>query len=228
MSEIVKGFGGVSAWTPDWFVICWSVMVPDYRSKHFDDTRGMVGVDPQQSELFLRCLENDKVVILGILGYFLSALRNRPMLEQDVGAVELDLRQFLVLDGLAVIGKRARDVRASHFEQKLALFHFIAKPRVDFHDSPRGERRHRHLPRDVGIHDSGYVQLRRGNVLTRRRQGKLLRVIHLEVVGIQVGLHGCGDRTSARGLRVVLGRDLPVASGDEKAQAHTHSCFENK
>ena len=113
-----------------------------------------------------------------------------PCSNRSVGAVELDLRQFLVLDGLAVIGKRARDVGAAHFEQKLALLHFIAQPRVDFHDSPGGERRHRHLPRHIRIDHAGHIQLRRGNVLARRRQRKLLRMVHLEIVGVQVRLHG--------------------------------------
>jgi hypothetical protein len=44
----------------------------------------MVGVDPQQSELFLGRLENHEVVVLGVLGDFLSALGNRPMLEQEL------------------------------------------------------------------------------------------------------------------------------------------------
>ncbi len=201
-------------------MISWSVIVPDTGAKTCDDARGMVGVGPQQPELFLRCLENDNVVVLGVLRDFLSALRNRSVLEQGVGAVELNLGQFFVLDGLAVIGKRARDVRASHFEQKLAFFHFVAQPRVDFDDSPRGERRHRHLPRDVGIHHAGDVQLGRGNVLARRRQRKPLRVIHLEIVGVQVGFHR-GRRRTGAGLHLVLSAHFPFAPGDEKAQTRT-------
>ena len=82
-SEIVNGFGAVYACTADWSVISWSVMVPDTGAKTCDDARGMVGVGPQQPELFLGCLENDKVVVLGVLGDFLSALRNRSVLEQE-------------------------------------------------------------------------------------------------------------------------------------------------
>ena len=58
----------------------------------------MVGVGTQQVELFLGGLENDQVVVFGVLGDFQSALRNGPVVEQSVGAIQLDLGQFLVLD----------------------------------------------------------------------------------------------------------------------------------
>ena len=115
------------------------------RRVHLDDARGMIGIDPQQPELLLRRLEDDHIVVLGGLGDFLRTLGNRPVIEQEIGASELDLRQLLVLDGLAEIRKRARDVRASHLEQQLSLGDLIAKARVDFHDASRRQRRHGHL-----------------------------------------------------------------------------------
>ena len=164
-------------------------------------------------------LEIDQSVVFGILRNFEGALGNGSVFEQKLGAVELDLRQLFVLDGLAVVGISAGDVRAPHFEQKLALLHFVAQPRVDFHDPARGERRHRHLPRDIRTDDAGYVQFRRGNVLARGGQRKLLRVIHLEIVGVQVRHHGRSNRADA-GQRASLRRDFPLAAGGEKAQAH--------
>ena len=65
-------------------MICWSVIVPGNRSKDLDDARGMVGIDAQQPEMFLGCLENDNVVVFGVLRDFLSALRNRSVLEQSL------------------------------------------------------------------------------------------------------------------------------------------------
>ncbi len=111
----------------------------------------------------------------------------------------------------------------SHLEQKLAFLHFIAQPRVDFDDSSRGERGHRHLSRHIGIHHAGHVELGRGNVFARRCQRKPLGVIHLEIVRVQVGLHRDGQRTRA-GLHLVLGVHLSLASGEEKAGTRAQSC----
>ena len=149
---------------------------------------GWSGSDAQQLEMLVRGFEIDLGVVLGVLRDFQSALGDRSVLEQQLGAIQLDLRQLLVLDGLAIVGKRAGDVGASHLEQELALLHFVAQPRVDFDHPPGGQRRHRHLPRNVGTHHAGDVQLRRGDVLAGRRQRKLLRMVHLEVVGVHVGL----------------------------------------
>jgi hypothetical protein len=110
----------------------------------------------------------------------------------------------------------ARDVAALHLEQKLTLLNRITEPGINFHDSTRSERRDWHLPRHVGANHAGYIQLRRGNVLTRRDYRKLLGVLHLEIVGIHVRLHSRRELTSAR-HSVFLGRDLPLATGDEKA-----------
>ena len=139
-----------------------NLLVRDYpgnRSVHFDDSGGMVRIRSEKVEMLLRRIENDLGVILGILRDFLSALGNRPMLEQDVGAVELDLRQLLVLDGLAVIRKRAGDVRASHFEQKLPFLDGVAEPRVDLHHPPRSQRGYRHLTRNIRTNYAGHIQL---------------------------------------------------------------------
>ena len=113
MSEMVKGLGAVRACTPDWFG---DLLVGDdagNRSVDLDDARGMVGIGPQQTELLGGGFQIDLGVVFGVLRDFLSALGNGPVVEQELGAVELDLRQLLVLDGLAIIGERARDVRAS-------------------------------------------------------------------------------------------------------------------
>ncbi len=102
------------------------------------------------------------------------------------------------------------------------------RPRVNLDDSSRGERRHRHLARDVGIHHSGYVQFRRRDMLTRRRQRELLGVIHLEVVGIHIGHHCAGDRTAAGRDGHLLSGHGSAASGKKKSQAQTQRCLGDK
>ena len=217
--------GRRQAWTPDWSVICWSVIVPDTGANTCDDARGMSGSAPSSPRCSFVVSRTTTIVVLGVLRNLQRALRNRAVVEQEVGAVELDLRQFFVLHGLAVVGKCARDVRASHFEQKLALFHFIAQPCIDFDDSPGGERRHRHLARNIRIDHAGDIQLRRGDVLTGRGQRKPLRMVHFEVVGVQVGLHGDRRRPSAAASSARLGRALSSRTRRRKGSSqHTESC----
>jgi hypothetical protein len=118
--------------------------------------------------------------------------------EQELARFSCHFGQLLVLDGLAVIGKRARDVRASHFEQELAFFTSSPSRASISDDSSRGERGHRHLARHIRADHAGYVELGRGDVLSRRGQWKLIRVVHLEIVGVQVGFNDGGSRTRVR------------------------------
>ena len=78
---------------------------------------------------------------------------------QQLGAVQLRARQHFVGHGLPVIGERRRDIGALHAHQQLALGHRVAQPGVDFHHAAGGQRNHRHVARDIGADDAGYVQL---------------------------------------------------------------------
>ena len=95
------------------------LLIGDYsgnRGRHIDDSRGMVRVRAEKTEMLGRGLKIDLRVVFGVLCDSQSALGDRPVVEQELGAVELYLGQLFVLDGLAIVGVSARDVRASHFE----------------------------------------------------------------------------------------------------------------
>ena len=60
-------------------------------------------------------------------------------------------------------------------------------------------------------------------MLTGRREGKLVGVIHLEVVGIQVGHYGARDRTTViRGA--LLGCYFSFTSGEKQTEHQARGC----
>ena len=63
-----------------------------YRSEDVHDAGRMIRVDSQQLKLFLRRFENHHVIVFGVLSDFLRAFRNRTVLEQSVGAGQLQFR----------------------------------------------------------------------------------------------------------------------------------------
>ena len=157
------------------------VMTPRHGAVNFDDPGGMIRVGTQQLEMLGGGLQIDSGIFqrglsrnFGVLRDFEGALGNGPVLVEQLGAIQLDLRQvltvsrqLLVFDGLAIVRERAGDVGAPDLEQQLAFLHLVAQPRIDFDDPAGRQRRHRHLPRNVRTDHAGYVQLRRGNVLDR-------------------------------------------------------------
>ncbi len=135
-------------------------MVGDHSrngSEDFYYSRRMVQIGTKQPEMLSRGLHVDKCIVFGCLRNFEGALRNRSVGKQDISAIELYLGELFILDSLAIVGVRARDVRAPHLEQKLALFHQVAQPGIDFDDAAGGERGHRNLPRHVRIDDTCYI-----------------------------------------------------------------------
>lgn len=198
--------------------------------------RGMVGVDSQQPELLLGCFGNYSRVLQRRLRTHFCVFRDLEgtlgvcaVFEQKLCAVELNLRQSFVidcqcfiLDGLAVIRIRARYIRAPHFEQQLPFGHLIAKPGINFHDSSRGERGYRHLPRDVRTDHSRHVQLGRRRMLPRCRQRKLVGMIHFEIVNIQIRFDGGLNRPDVR-VHAVFGRDFSFARHAQNSQRQTET-----
>ena len=158
---------------------------------------GCCGSDPSRRRCSVRGLDINECVVFGVLGHFERALRDGAVFEQKLGAVELYLSQLFIFDGLAVIRISARYIGAPDFEEELALFHFVAQPRVDFDNPAGGERRHGHLPRYIRTYDACHVQFRRGGVLARGGERKLLRVFDLEVVRVHVRHHGGRNRANA-------------------------------
>ena len=124
---------------------------------------------------------------------------------------------MFVLDCLAVIRVRARDIHTAHFEQKLALLHFVAQPGVDFDHSSRCQRWYRHLARYVGIHNARDIQLGSGVMFAGGRQWELIGVIYLEIVGVEIGLDVDGCWTGA-GRQFVLSFHLLTAIDKKEAE----------
>ena len=117
--------------------------------------------------------------------------------------VELLVREQFVLDGLPVIGKCAGNIVAPNSQQQLALTHRVTQPRADVDDPARSERNHRNRSRNIGTHDAGYDQLRRGFVLDRGNYGKLLGMIDLNYIQILLVFYLSRRRSRSRACWVV-------------------------
>ena len=101
-----------------------------------------------------------------------------------------------------------------HPQKKLPLRDRVAQPRANVHHAPRGQRNHGHIPGYVGAHDPGRVQLGRGHMCACRGQRKLLRMVHLDHVGILFALDFGRGRRLGRRIRLPLG----PAAGEQETQ----------
>ena len=116
-------------------------------------------------------------------GLFQRTLGDGALVVKNLRPLELHARQALIVLGLEIGLVGAGDIVAPDSQQAIALFHHVAQPGFDLHNSSRGQRDHGHGAGDIGLHHASHIQSRRGLVLNRRRQRKLVGVIDFEIVG---------------------------------------------
>src|SRR5262245_10123959 len=182
----------------------------------------MIEIGPDKPEALGCGLHIDRCIVRGGLRGFQSALRNSAMLEKGFGTIELCFHKLLVLHSLAVVRVRGCDIRTSDFEQKLPLLDVVAQSRIDFDYTSGGKRGHRYLARNIRTDHSGHIQLRRGNILAGRGQRESLRMVHLEIVRVEVWFCNCGKRSDVTADRRCLG-DSPAARRRRNCQKETHT-----
>jgi len=164
-------------------------------------------VDPEDAELLLCGGERGFGVVLRILRNLALAGGDGSLVQQELGAVELRLRQALIVDRLQVGLEGRRHVVALDLHQQLALLDGVSHARVDRDDAAGRDGDDRDGARDVGVDGAGHVELRGRVVAGDGGKGKLLRVLDVHQAGVGIRL----DRGRWRRLAVRVG-GLAVAS----------------
>src|ERR1700733_10351499 len=103
-------------------------------------------------------------IVLVVLRDLQVSQRYRPMLVEQLRAVQLFARKQLIGHCLAVRVKASRNVVAANAQQKLAFFYCVAKTGAEVHNAAGGKRNYRKGSRDVREYRAGYEHLRRGLV----------------------------------------------------------------
>ena len=170
------------------------------RRMDLDNRTRMIQVGAQHLQMLHRGLDGHLGLDVGVLGHFLVLFAIAPLSSSSFERVQLRLGQGFVRHRLPVIGKSLRDVLALHLQQQLALGHRVAQPRIDLHDPAGSQRNHRNVSRNIGAHRAGGLQLRRGVMLARRHDRKLLGMIHAEHAAIRFVDHIGRRRRSQLGI----------------------------
>ena len=134
-----------------------------------------------------RGLESDLGVVRGVLRDLEVLLCDGAVGIQVHRSIQLLAREKFIGDGLAIGVETAGHIVASNGQQQLAFFHGVAEPRVNGHDTPRGERDHRDVASNIRRDRPRNHQLGGRGTLHRRRERKLLRMVHREQAGVRSG-----------------------------------------
>jgi hypothetical protein len=189
--------------------------------ENVDGRGGMIDVHSQHLEMLQGRLDIHFCLVVGVLRDLQVFGGDGSLVVQEFGAIELRARQSFVGLRLAVLGKGARNVRAVHPQQKLPLRDRVAQPRANVHHAPGGQRNHGHIPGYVGADNPGHVQFGRGHMRARRGQRKLLRMVHLDHVGILFPLDFGRGRRLGRRVRL----PLRSTAAQEKTQRQREAGF---
>ena len=182
----------------------------------------MIDVHSQHLEMLQGRLDIHFCLVVGVLGDFQVFGGDGSLVVQELGAIELRARQSFVGLRFAVVGKRAGNVRAVHPQQKLPLGDRVAQPRANVHHAPGSQRNHGHISGYVGAHNPGHVQLGRGHMRAGRGQRKLLRMVHLDHIGILFPLDfGCRRRLGRR-VRLPLRSTAGQKKTERQREAGLH------
>jgi len=152
-------------------------------------------------------------IACGAFRLFKRAFGDRTPFKENLSTLKLYTREPFIVLGFHVGLESAGDVVAAHSEQQLALGHRIAEPGLNFYNSSGGQRNHRHGARYVRLHHAGDIQSRGCLVFDCLYQGKLVRVVHFEIVGVQVRLDGCRRRRLGLGVCLAF-----IAASEEQTQ----------
>ncbi len=148
----------------------------------------MVLVDAENPQLLLSRGERGLRIVLGVLGDLELAVGNRTLVVEYLGAVELDLGETLVVDGLQIDGKGAGYIGALHLHQQLAFFDEVADAGVDLNYSAGGDGDNGNGARDVGIDRTSELDCRSRRITRRGHKRELFRVVHAHQVYVGVCL----------------------------------------
>jgi len=158
--------------------------------------------------------------LVGIFRGFQILLRGRAMRKQELGAVQLPLRQHFIGGKLLVVGEGGGQVGTADRQQRLTFLDLIAEASLDFDHAPAAHGDYRHGAADVGCNRPCHVQLILHLLIADRDELEVRGILNLHHIGVGSFLHlhlrlidngGLGDGIAG------------MASRESRAQNHNQN-----
>ena len=158
---MVNRFGELSSvFTPPTAVTFCSVITPETGAHDIDHRRRMIDIAAQNVHPLRGVLHIDTGLVAVFWATSSSFWAMAPLFEQQLARSSC-ARASVSSVWLCENPKRRWRCRRSARASEAALGHWVAQARPNFHDPARSQRNHRNVPRNIGGHHAGDVQLGR-------------------------------------------------------------------